>query len=84
MINSNQMPKEKQKILENFLNRAQGKPLMQALPLLMETKKQLSEHNFSFTQEDASLILQTLSKDLSASEKEQLKRIQNMIASQNK
>lgn len=68
-------------ILVDLINEAEGKPLDKALPILLKTKTKLNALGLSFTNEETSLILDILSKDMSATEKIKFENMKRIIES---
>ena len=69
----------KLKIMADFIRSAQGKPIAQALPLLLSAKQQLSVLGLSFTTEETSLLINSLSNNLSPENKTKLNAIKELF-----
>ena len=67
-------------ILIELVKEAEGKPMDKVLPLLMNTNKRLQEQNLNFTKEESELMIELLTKNMSAKEKSQFEMIRKMMA----
>lgn len=60
---------EKQKFLEHFSKETKNKSPNETLSLLLSTMRTLKEQNISFTKEETSLLIESLTANLSPTEK---------------
>lgn len=68
-------------VLVDLVNEAEGKPLDKSLPVLLKARAKLSTLGLSFTNEETSLILDILSKDMSPAEKIKFENMKKIIES---
>lgn len=69
----------KLKIMADFIHTAEGKPIAQALPALLSAKQQLTALGLSFTPEETSLLMDSISNNLSPENKLKLDAIKAFI-----
>ena len=62
----------KLKIMTDLIQATEGKPIAQSLPALLSAKQQLTALGLSFSQEETSLLLDTISNNLSPENKSKL------------
>jgi hypothetical protein len=67
-------------ILLELVKEAEGKPMDKMIPLLMNANKRLKDQNLNFTKDESDLIIEILSKNMSAREKAQFEMIKKMMA----
>lgn len=67
-------------ILIDLMNEADGKPTEKALPLLVKTNAKMKSLGLSFTPEETNLIVEILTKDMSAADKQKVEMLKKMIA----
>lgn len=67
-------------VLMELMKEAEGKPMDQLLPILMNANKKLQQQNINFTKDESDLMLDLLSKNLSPREKMQFDMIKQMMA----
>ena len=66
-------------ILVDLANEAEGKPLEQSLPFIMNANTKLRSQNLSFSKEENELLVEVLSKDMSPQDKMKLDLMKRMI-----
>ena len=67
-------------ILIDLMNEADGKPTEKALPLLVKTNAKMKSQGLSFTPEETDLLVEILTKDMSAADKQKVEMLKKMIA----
>jgi len=70
-------------VLIDLVNEAEGKPTDKALPLLMKTNAKMKSLGLSFTPEETDLIVEILTKDMSAADKQKVEMIRKMTFKKN-
>lgn len=71
----------KMDIFLELIREADGKPLDQLVPLLIATNKKLQKQNMAFNKDEADVLLEVLTKNLSPKEKQQFELIKKFMAS---
>lgn len=74
-----QMHPMKVKIMTDFIHSAEGKPIAQALPALLSAKQQLTSLGLSFTPEETTLLMESLSNNLSPENKSKLEAMKALL-----
>lgn len=69
----------KLKIITDFIHSAEGKPIAQALPALLSAKQQLTALGLSFTPEETSLLMESMSNNLSPENKSKLEAMKTFL-----
>ncbi len=67
-------------ILLDLMKEAEGKPMDKLLPLLMSTNKKLQQQNLTFSKDESDLMIDILTKNLTAKEKAQFEMIKKMMS----
>lgn len=75
-----QMDPRKKAILEQLARNGQGKSAKQAAPLLMAAMSELKKQNLTFTPEESSLLITSLSADLSPAEQQKVEKMKKVMA----
>lgn len=70
---------KKLEIIKFVISSCQGKPLESILPDLMAASSRLSEQGLSFTNEEISLIMDSLKKSMSPEEQQRIDMIRPLI-----
>ncbi|MFA9462720.1 MAG: hypothetical protein ACERKN_00350 [Velocimicrobium sp.] len=70
---------KKLEIITQLIQNTDGKPIAQSIPFLMQANKELHMEGLSFSEEETSLIMDILTKDMSASEKESIAKMKGLI-----
>lgn len=70
---------EKQQFLEHFSREAQNKSPNETFSLLMSTMRAIKEQNLSFTKEETSLLIDSLTANLSPTEKLAVEALRNRM-----
>lgn len=70
---------KKMSVITELVQKTEGKPIAQSLPFLMQANKDLQREGLSFTEEESTLIMDILTRDLSAEEKERIARMTSLI-----
>ncbi len=76
----NNVDPKKLTILLELMKEAEGKPMDKLLPLLMTTNKRLQEQNLTFTKDESDLMIEILTKNMTAKERQQFEMIRKMMA----
>lgn len=71
-------------ILVDLANEAEGKTADKALPLLIKANAKLKALGLTFTTEETDLMVEILTKDMSAADKQKLDMIKKMLAKNKK
>jgi hypothetical protein len=66
-------------ILMEVMKEAEGKPMEQILPLIVNTNKRFQEQNLSFNKDESDMLMEILSKNLSPKENAQFEMIRMMM-----
>lgn len=66
-------------ILVELVNEAEGKPVDKLLPVLITANAKLKATGMSFSPDETDLIMEIITKDLSASDKSKLEMVKKMI-----
>lgn len=66
-------------VLVDLVNEAEGKPLDKTLPILMSANMKLRSQNLSFNPQETTVIMEILTKGMSAEEKTKLSNLRNMM-----
>lgn len=69
----------KMAILMELANEAEGKPADKSLPLLMKANAQLKAMGLTFSSDEADLMVDILTKDMSPAEKQKVDMIKRMM-----
>lgn len=72
---------QKMEVINQLVKDTDGKPIAQSIPHLMKANQELSKKGLSFTPEETALIMDILTRDMTAAEKEQVKKMQSLITS---
>ncbi|HBY72875.1 MAG TPA: hypothetical protein DEG06_11600 [Lachnospiraceae bacterium] len=67
-------------ILLDIVKEAEGKPMDQLIPIIMNANKKLQEQSINFTRDESDIMIDLLSKNLSPREKMQFEMIKKMMA----
>ncbi len=73
---------KKMEIISELIEKVEGKPIMQTLPVLMQANKKLQAEGLSFTEDETGLIMDILTKDMTVQEKAQIEKMKGIIAMQ--
>lgn len=68
-------------IIKELVSDTEGKPLTVAMPALMKANNQLKKEHMAFTQEETSLIMDLLTRNMSPGEKAKVENIKKMASS---
>lgn len=71
-------------ILVELVNEAEGKPVDKLLPVLITANAKLKATGMSFSPDETDLIMEIITKDLSASDKNKLEMVKKMIKNNKK
>lgn len=74
-----QIHPKKLEIIIELIRQTEGKPIAQSIPHLMKANQTLNEAGLSFSEEETSLIMDLLTKDMSAAEKQQVAKMKDFI-----
>ena len=70
----------KMTIFLELMKEAEGKPMEQLVPLLMNVNKKLTQQNMAFSKEESDVLMEILTKNLSPKEKQQFEMIRKFMA----
>jgi hypothetical protein len=68
-------------ILMEVVKEADGKSMDQLLPLIINTNKKLQDQNLNFTKDESDLMMEILTKNMSAKDKTQFDMLRKMMSS---
>lgn len=71
----------KQTMIELLCDTLEGKKLTEALPVLMEWKKQMQKENISFTEEENQLLTEIFTQQMTPAQKQQYEYLKHFISS---
>ena len=71
-------------VIKELTTKMKGKQMKEAAPLLMAATRQLKEHNLSFTPEEAGVLLEILTKDMTPQEKAKVEMMKNVVKKKRK
>ena len=71
----------KMTIFLELMKEADGKPMEQLVPLLMNANKKLQQQNMAFSKEESEVLMEILTKNLSPKERQQFEMIRKFMAS---
>jgi hypothetical protein len=71
----------KMTIFLELMKEADGKPMEQLVPLLMNANKKLQQQNMAFSKDESEILMEILTKNLSPKEKQQFEMIRKFMAS---
>jgi len=80
----NNIDPRKMTILLDLVKEAEGKPMDKLVPLLMNTNKRLQQQNLTFTKDESDAMLEILTKNMNAKEKQQFEMMKKIMATRNK
>lgn len=66
-------------LLVDLANEAEGKPTDKALPLIIKANAQLKAMGLNFSNEEADLMVDILTKDMSPNERQKVEMIKKMM-----
>lgn len=66
-------------VMKELAESMQGKSMKDAAPLLMAATSKLKNHNLSFTAEESTVLLEILTKDMSAQDKAKVEMMKNVV-----
>lgn len=67
-------------ILMDVVKEAEGKSMDKLLPLIINTNKKLQDQNLNFTKDESDLMMEILTKNMSAKDKAQFDMLRKMMA----
>lgn len=70
----------KMAILLEVAKEAEGKPMDQLLPLMMNVNKKVQQQKMSFSKDESDTLLEILTKNLTQAEKQQFEIIKKFMA----
>lgn len=70
----------KMTIFLELMKEAEGKPMEQLVPLLMNVNKKLQQQNMAFSKDESDILMDLLTKNLSSKEKQQFEMIKKFMA----
>ncbi len=69
----------KVQVMKELIEKMQGKQMKDAAPYLVEASKKLKKHNLSFTPEEVSVLMESLTQGMSPAEKAKVEMMKNII-----
>lgn len=66
-------------ILLELAKDAEGKPMDKLLPMLMNVNKKMKDQNLTFSKDESDMLMELLTKNLSAKEKMQVEMMRKMM-----
>lgn len=70
---------QKQTMIELLIDALEGKKLTEALPVLMEWKKQMEKDNIHFTEEENRLLTEIFSHQMTPAQRQQYEYLKHFI-----
>lgn len=74
----------KVQIIRELEMKANGKDMKSLVPIIMEAMQKLKDHNLSFSQQEVSVLLEILTKDMSPAEKQKVEMMKRVVKSRAK
>lgn len=74
----------KAQIIRELEQKAKGKEMKNSAPLIMEAMQKLKAHNLSFSQEEVTVLLGILTKDMNEEEKQKVEMMKQVIKNKGK
>lgn len=71
-------------IIKELEQRSTGKEMKAMVPLIMEAMQKLKANNLSFSQEEVSVLLEILTKDMSKEEKQRVEMMKQVVRNKSK
>lgn len=69
----------KVQVMKELAENMKGKQMKDAAPLLMAASSKLKSHNLSFSPEEAAVLMEILTKDMSPQEKAKVEMMKNIV-----
>lgn len=66
-------------VMKELVENMKGKQMKDAAPLLIAASNKLKSNNLSFTPEEASVLMEILTKDMSPQEKAKVEMMKNIV-----
>ncbi len=74
----------KAQVIRELEEKANGKDMKSLVPLIMEAMQKLNSHNLSFSQQEVSVLLEILTKDMSPAEKQKVEMMKRVVKNKGK
>ncbi|MCM1244976.1 MAG: hypothetical protein NC293_04935 [Roseburia sp.] len=74
----------KVQIIKELEEKAAGKGMKSTAPLIMEAMQKLKANNLSFSQEEVSVLLEIMTKGMSAEEKQRVEMMKQVVRNRGK
>lgn len=74
----------KVQIIRDLEKKAEGKGMKSLMPLIMEAMQKLRANNLSFSQEEVSVLLEIMTKDMSSEEKQRVEMMKQVVRNKGK
>lgn len=74
----------KVQIIKELEKKAAGKGVKSMMPLIMEAMQKLKANNLSFSQEEVSVLLEIMTKDMSSEEKQRVEMMKQVVRNKGK
>ena len=75
---------EKAQVTLELEEKANGKDMKSLVPLIMEAMQKLKAHNLSFSQQEVSVLLEIMTKDMSPAEKQKVEMMKRVVKNKGK
>lgn len=72
----------KMELVTKLVEESEGKTLAQSIPILMGINKTLQAEGLSFSNEESALVMDILTRDMTAKEKQQVEAMKQVILAQ--
>ncbi len=74
----------KVQVIKELEKKAAGKGMKSMMPLIMEAMQKLRANNLSFSQEEVSILLEIMTKDMSSEEKQRVEMMKQVVRNKGK
>lgn len=74
----------KVQIIKELEEKATGKGIKNTAPLIMEAMQKLKANNLSFSQEEVSVLLEVMTKNMSSEEKQRVEMMKQIVKNRGK
>ncbi len=74
----------KVQVIKELEEKAKGKDMKRVAPLIMEAMQKLKDHQLSFSQEEVTVLLGILTKDMTAEEKKKVEMMKKIVKDKGK
>lgn len=70
---------KKIEVITQLVKNTEGKPIAQSIPFLMQANKELQKEGLAFNEEETALIMDILTRDMTAAEKQHVHKMIGMF-----